>query len=227
MTSGEAETEVVSGGSGAYGPCAREETVGTGLTNRVACLLDDGSPYAEKTFTPVGERRYLRITVRDHAVAQKGGKVLVHRAVLYDALKAEFGAGPYVCDWCGWADLDWFVDRADPAYLTVDHKDGNSANNRRSNLSATHKWCNDNRYIIESKGLSWDQFKATPPGKRPALRNTFYGDATDTARDLAKRSPRPAVEGVGPPPGPLPSEPTPRHLLPIRKGLVRWEDLIR
>lgn len=171
---------------------------------------------------------YQRVTVRDHPLADSNGKSYAHRVALYDAI----GPGPHVCHWCGWDGLRWDVDRDDPNYLIPDHLNGNGRDNDPANLVPSHSWCNNNRATIEGKDLSrplgWDMFKDKAPGDREALYNHRLKAPTPRAIALAGEcSPRPAVEGAGPPPSPLPSEPTPRHLLPIRSGLRRWEDLTR
>lgn len=72
---------------------------------------------------------------KNHPVANKDGKVYVHREVLYNAI----GEGPHLCHWdCG-TELRWRDN------LTVDHLDSNKTNNSLENLVPSCPNCNYTR----------------------------------------------------------------------------------
>lgn len=82
---------------------------------------------------------YLVIRNPSHPLATSQGKLLVHRAVLYNAL----GAGPHPCHWCG-VRLPW-QGRSAAECINVDHLDFNRLNNSRENLVAACLHCNSKR----------------------------------------------------------------------------------
>jgi hypothetical protein len=170
--------------------------------------LDPGSPYEGLAVT-VHNDRYLRATFRDHPTADSRHRILLHRAVLFDAI----GAGPHACHWCKYDGLEWGLEPDDVARLIVDHLDGDGFNNRMSNLLPVHKWCNDNRSIIEAKGIPWSTFYDVPPADRPPLRNTYNGTATPAAHDLARPRPAPTSARAA------------KTAVPLRDGFVDWAGL--
>lgn len=129
------------------------------------CTLDPGSPYADLNLT--FERGYWLCSLRSHPISPKAGKLRVHRAVCFDKCRDQ---AQIACGLCGMADLDWNVERSDDRYVHVDHVDGNGSNNRSNNLRPTHKWCNDNRSIVEGYGIGWERWISVPIAQRPALR---------------------------------------------------------
>lgn len=85
---------------------------------------------------------YIVRTNRGHPVADSGGKVYIHREVLYDAI----GEGPHQCHWgCG-TELHWRVN------LTVDHLDSNKQNNEITNLVPSCQTCNSIREGVYKRG---------------------------------------------------------------------------
>jgi hypothetical protein len=84
-------------------------------------------------------RRYLSRYQPTHPLAMKGGKVYVHRTVLYDAI----GPGPHACHWCG-TEVDW-LPKADPRELQPDHLNNDGADNRPANLVPSCRSCNSTR----------------------------------------------------------------------------------
>lgn len=171
----------------------------------------------------MGDGGYVRTTRRGHPVADSNGKVYVHRQVLYDTI----GDGPHVCHWCKWDDLNWGLDRRDPAYLVPDHLNSRRDDNRPDNLVPTHSWCNNNRFTIEQLGIPWDTFEGVAPGDRPPLYNPGAKTPTKAAYDLVRRV---AVEGLGPPPEPLPQQATPpsekRRRMSLRDGFRSWDEAL-
>jgi hypothetical protein len=90
------------------------------------------------------------IAAPKHPLRYRDGTCRPHRMILYDKI----GPGIHDCHWCGRA-LRWvapflaspYVDaRGRPAVeLTVDHRDGNTRNNRRWNLVPSCRRCNMDR----------------------------------------------------------------------------------
>lgn len=76
----------------------------------------------------------------EHALAGPTGLVLEHRKALHDRI----GDGPHACYWCT-APLRWDAPQGDPEELTVDHLDGNPANNDPANLAPSCRPCNTQR----------------------------------------------------------------------------------
>lgn len=79
----------------------------------------------------------------DHPIAPKGGRVLIHRVLLYDSI----GAGTHPCHWCG-KEVTWVVrgkSETSPTDLVVDHVDGNRKNNALKNLVPSCHRCNTTR----------------------------------------------------------------------------------
>lgn len=92
---------------------------------------------------------YIEDHQPSHPLATKNGKLLRHRAVLFDSI----GWGPHQCRWCE-RELEWQVD------LYVDHLDFDKANNDLSNLVPSCDSCNVKRfnvlvrYILENNVIS-------------------------------------------------------------------------
>jgi hypothetical protein len=165
-------------------------------------------------------KEYVRRTCRGHAVADSNGKVYVHRQALYDRI----GPGPHRCLWCGWDGLEWGLGQSDPNNLIVDHLNSDRADNRPDNLAATHKWCNDNRFMIERLDLPWSLWENVAPGDRPPMYNPGTKRETSAALELVRKV---AVEGFEPPPEPLPQPAQEkRRRLPLADGLRSWDDAL-
>jgi hypothetical protein len=77
----------------------------------------------------------------DHPLATAQGKLLEHRAVLFDAI----GPGTHPCHWCG-VILPW-QGRASQRICT-DHLDHNKLNNARDNLVVSCLDCNTKRRAV-------------------------------------------------------------------------------
>lgn len=90
-----------------------------------------------KTGTP---RTYRRVRAKGHPLADKSGGVYEHRFVLFE----EIGEGPHDCNWCG-RSLDWHAPKGDRGSLTVDHLNGDKADNRLENLVPSCPPCNGAR----------------------------------------------------------------------------------
>jgi hypothetical protein len=77
------------------------------------------------------ERGYVSVRDPSHPLAkQRGGRVMEHRKVLYDAI----GEGPHPCYWCA-VILEW-------KDIVVDHVNEDKADNRRTNLVVSCNNCN-------------------------------------------------------------------------------------
>lgn len=81
----------------------------------------------------VGRHGYIKVTQPEHPLAHKGGCVLEHRKVYYDA----HGAGPFQCHWCA-KPIEW-------ATLHIDHLNDTPGDNRLENLVPSCPPCNTTR----------------------------------------------------------------------------------
>lgn len=84
-------------------------------------------------------RRYRAVYKPTHPLAKSGGRVYVHRMVLFD----EIGTGPHECFWCG-AEVDW-LPKGDPKELQPDHLNDIGDDNRIENLVPACRRCNSAR----------------------------------------------------------------------------------
>src|SRR5882762_813129 len=84
-----------------------------------------------------GLHGYHEVTRHGHPLADERGRVLAHRALLYDKI----GPGPHRCHWCQ-AEIEWLRDLSDPRMLVVDHLDYDKQNNAEENLMAVCHPCN-------------------------------------------------------------------------------------
>jgi hypothetical protein len=156
-------------------------------------------------------------------------KAYLHRLVLCD----EIGPGPHACNWCKWHGLRWDItDPKDPRSLVADHVNGRENDCRTANLVASCQWCNNNRSVVDDLGLSWSLFEGLEPtvAARGSLYNHKTKAPTKTAFELAEvdaaTSPKAGSgTGLSSVSSPVPDPSTP-SLPPIRRGLVRWEDLV-
>ena len=168
-------------------------------------------------------KEYVRRTCHGHPVADSNGKVYVHRRELYDRI----GPGPHRCLWCGWDGLEWGLAQGDPNNLIVDHLNSDRADNRPDNLAPTHKWCNDNRFMIEHLDLPWSLWEHVAPADRPPLYNPGTKRETPAAVELVRQV---AVEGVEWRLDPLPhhatTEPEKRRRLPLADGFRSWDSAL-
>lgn len=84
-------------------------------------------------------RRYVMKSKVGHPLADKYGRVYVHRLVLFDAI----GPGPHSCHWCSRL-VDW-LPKGDPNELQPDHLNNDGSDNRLDNLVASCRSCNTTR----------------------------------------------------------------------------------
>lgn len=86
----------------------------------------------------------------DHPLADVTGRVLEHRAVLYDTI----GPGPHSCHWCG-TELYWHRRPTEhpSSALCVDHIDENKLNNDPTNLVPSCLGCNSRRALKSSNAV--------------------------------------------------------------------------
>lgn len=86
----------------------------------------------------INEYGYRVLCAPDHPLAGVQGKVLEHRAVLFDAI----GPGPHPCHWCERL-LPWSGGAG--VGINVDHLDEVRLNNELSNLVVSCLDCNTKR----------------------------------------------------------------------------------
>jgi hypothetical protein len=94
---------------------------------------------SETTVTASLGRRYKRTTKAGHPLADKYGRLYLHRLVLFDAI----GFGPHLCHWCD-TEIDW-LPKGDPRELQSDHLNSDGADNRLVNLVPSCRSCNTTR----------------------------------------------------------------------------------
>lgn len=87
----------------------------------------------------INEYGYRVLNNPAHPLARAQGKVLEHRAVLYDSI----GPGAHPCHWCG-ARLGWDLVNGRGG-LNVDHLDDDKLNNDPANLVPACLDCNTKR----------------------------------------------------------------------------------
>lgn len=92
----------------------------------------------------VNSEGYRMVSRPGHPIASKLGRVLEHRAVLFDAI----GPGPHPCHWCGWS-VNWKSDAG--GRINVDHLDDNRLNNALDNLVPSCMDCNTRRSKAASR----------------------------------------------------------------------------
>jgi hypothetical protein len=91
-----------------------------------------------------------------HPLADKAGRVLAYRAVLYDAI----GPGLHLCYWCA-TPVQWKtrtgagISRGE---LAVDHLDGDFRNDRLENLAAACNDCN----VLRARIRLWEERTGLP-----------------------------------------------------------------
>jgi hypothetical protein len=103
--------------------------------------------YAPSGTGHVGSGGYWLDQQPDHPLAfPSSGKVLRHRAVLYESI----GPGSHPCHWCkrmvAWED-------APPNGLVADHVDGDRFNNDPANLVPSCQTCNLNRGLAGNPSI--------------------------------------------------------------------------
>lgn len=112
--------------------CARK-CKGRGLCALHLNRMKSGIPL---DYTPpkLARKRYRLVTRPAHPLADRRGRVYVHRMVLYDAV----GGGRLPCYWCG-APLEW------RGNLFVDHLNHDRHDNTPRNLVPACNGCNAGR----------------------------------------------------------------------------------
>lgn len=84
-------------------------------------------------------RRYRTTHEPNHPLAQRDGRVYVHRKVLFDTI----GPGEHACHWCG-TTVRW-APKGTPGILIPDHVNGYGDDNRPDNLVPSCMSCNTAR----------------------------------------------------------------------------------
>jgi len=118
-------------------------------------------------------RRYVQTYRPNHPLADRGGKVYVHRATLYDTI----GAGPHACHWCG-TELNWTA-KGSPDCLNVDHLNAIGDDNRSDNLVPACSRCNSLR---------------GQQARHDALRAAGFWSGNDTVANLRAGGRQPSVQ---------------------------------
>lgn len=114
--------------------------VGAGQCEKCYCRQrNTGSAYTPRRtfkYRYTDSAGYVKLQLPAHPLADVGGGIREHRAVLYDLL----GEGPHPCHWCA-SILEW------PA-IVVDHLNEDKADNRPKNLVCSCSPCNRARGAI-------------------------------------------------------------------------------
>lgn len=121
-----------------YGNCTSKHN-GHGLCQTHLTRQKKGLPMGGSARTVPG-KRYLQVVRRNHPLAGKGGRVFVHRMVLYDTS----GGGRMPCFWCA-RPLEWGLPRFSVGAMVVDHYDHDRRNNSPTNLLPSCNPCNAGR----------------------------------------------------------------------------------
>jgi hypothetical protein len=83
---------------------------------------------------------YVMTTRTGHPLARAGGRVYVHRMVLFDTI----GPGVHPCHWCT-RPVTWDQGKGEPDQLHLDHLNANRSDNRPENLAPSCRDCNPAR----------------------------------------------------------------------------------
>ncbi len=123
--------------------------IARGLCNRhYKKLRRYGSPLMSGR--PSALKRYRQITIWGHPLADKYGRALEHRVILY----SKIGSGTHPCHWCG-QDISWELPYGSHGRLTGDHLDWDIHNNDPDNLVAACNSCNAQR----EEDQDWEPWK--------------------------------------------------------------------
>jgi hypothetical protein len=98
----------------------------------------------------VNDKGYVESHEPDHPLAEKSGRLLEHRRVLYD----HFGPADQPCYWCGWV-LPWRHPSGHKWCINVDHLNEDRQDNRVTNLVPSCWYCNANRSWSRIAPLVW------------------------------------------------------------------------
>ena len=123
-------------------PCVTADCVGIATRKSGLCeacyarLRRNGNVEKRKPTYRYSKGGYVVLLRPDHPLADKEGRVMEHRAVMYEALRGK----PLSCFWCT-SKLTWGT-------AVIDHLDENKGHNAIGNLVASCNDCNRSRGAI-------------------------------------------------------------------------------
>lgn len=142
---------------------------------------------ASTSVTASHGKHYRMVYLPAHPMAGANGKAYEHRVVLYGSI----GAGCHSCHWCK-VPVRWEARQHTPDYLTVDHVNGKTDDNRAENLVPSCLGCNVTRgaqsrsqALREAGWWSRNDTVQRLRGRRPTIVAQPLGDRDDTVQPMS------------------------------------------